>query len=183
MTHEETLYPIDLLDLPTRRRNALLTEGISTPEDLRRRSDVELLSIYDIGPVSLKEIKRQLVLWEHERQVEEEPEEEPTAARDPFPLLPARHVLHAAWLPGEPGRLFVWGEGAPLSEPGSRHHPFHVPPSELRVLLDDLIRGEAEEVTALAYLPTVGGCPQPSPQLIHDARADENDDARPALAG
>ncbi len=182
MTPEEVLYPIDLLDLPPRARNALLTEGISTPEDLRRRGDAELLSIYGIGPVSLKEIKKRLVWWEHEEQPEKDPDEAPGAARDPFPLLPARHVLHAAWLPGEPGRVFVWGEGAPLSEPGSRHHPFHVPPSELRVLLADLIRGVAEEVTALAYLPTVGGRPQPSPQLIHDWRDDENDDDRPALA-
>ena len=52
MTQNDILHPIDLLDLPTRTRNALVREGITTPEDLRRRTDEELLGIYGIGPVS-----------------------------------------------------------------------------------------------------------------------------------
>ena len=115
MTEERTIYPIDLLDLSTRARNVLVEAGLTTPEDMKRHSDEELLDLYGFGSASLREVKQRLTWWEQEQQPEE-PEEPPAAERDPLPLLPGRRVLHAAWLPGELGRLFLWGEGAPLDD-------------------------------------------------------------------
>ncbi len=172
MSEEDTLYPIDLLDLPTRTRNALVREGLTTPEDLLRREDEELLSVHGIGSVSLKQVKKQLALWEQEHQREEEPSDAPELERDPFPLLPGRCVLHAAWLPGSPGRLFLWGEGEPLASPAPGAHPFHVPPDDLRDLLGDLIPAAAEAAAVLAHLPVEEGEPQASPQLMRERRVD-----------
>jgi len=174
MSGDDTLYPIDLLDLPTRARNALVEAGLTTPQDLMRRSDEELLAIHGIGPASLKAVHIRLGLWK-EQQSEEEAEEPPPAQRDPLPLLPGRRVLHAAWLPDSSGRLLLWAEGAPLSDPASHHHPFHVPASALRDLLTDLIPEEAEEMWARVHLPAVDGGPQASPQLIRDRDADAAD--------
>ena len=177
MTENDILHPVDLLDLPPRTRNALVREGITTPEDLRHRTDEGLLSIYGIGPVSFKQIKKALMLWERERQAVEQTDQAASPDRDPISLLPGRNVMHAAWVPGEPGQLFLWGEGARLAEPAVGHHPFHVPPSLLQDLLGDLVPKGTEATTAMARLPTLGEAPQPSPQLIPDWRVDKDDQA------
>jgi len=186
------MYPIDALDLPTRARNALVRAGLTTPSDLAERSDEELLSLHGFGPGSLEQVRGRLAAWERERQPEQTEPEEPVAeekpGRDAFPLLPGRRVLHAAWLPDSPGRLFLWGEG-PALPPRPEHashmpsHPFHIPPAELRAelraalrdALPDLIPDTAEEAHALARLPAVCHAPQPGPQLIQEEFTDEAD--------
>ena len=182
------MYPIDALDLPTRARNALVRAGLTTPSDLVERSDEELLALHGFGPGSLEQVRERLSAWERERQPEQTEPEEPVAeekpGRDAFPLLPGRRVLHAAWLPDSPGRLFLWGEGPalpPRPEIASHvpFHPFQIPPAELRAVLrdalPDLIPDIAEEAHALARLPTVGHAPQPGPQLIQEEFMDEAD--------
>ncbi len=180
MTEEHTIYPIDLLDLSTRARNVLVEAGLTTPEDVKRRSDEELLDLYGFGTVSLREVKQRLEWWEQEQQPEE-PEEPQDVGRELLPLLPGRRVLHAAWLPGEPGRLFLWGEGAPLADADSRDHPFYVPPTELRDLWPDLIPEATEEISALIRLPDLEKRPQASPQLIRERRGIEPDDTPETL--
>jgi SNF2 family DNA or RNA helicase len=185
MTEQHVIYPIDLLDLPSRARNVLMEAGLTTPEDLTRRSDEELLALRGFGPSSLKQVRKRLAVWEQEHQAEEEVQEEQEPRRDPFPLLPGRQVLHAAWLPGRTGRLFLWAEGEPLrnGDPGLKaeasdleiRHPFHVPPSLLRDTLSALIPETASEASALAYLPGSDDHPQPSPQLIRHRLADGPD--------
>jgi SNF2 family DNA or RNA helicase len=183
VTEESVIYPIDLLDLPSRVRNVLVKAGLTTPEDLMRRSDEELLALHGFGPGSLKQVRKRLVVWEQEHQAEAEAKEEHKPESDPFPLLPGRWVLHAAWLPAPVGRLFLWGEGEP--PPGGDtgvkpqtsdlrpRHPFHAPPPVLCGLLPHLIPVTAEEVSAIAYLPVSDHSPQPSPQLIRHGFADE----------
>jgi SNF2 family DNA or RNA helicase len=183
MTEEHVIHPIDLLDLPSRARNVLLEAGLKTPEDLMRRSDEELLALYGFGQGSLRQVRKRLTVWEQEHRAEEETAEELEPRRDPFPLLPGRRVLHATWLPGPTGHLFLWAEGEPihgddlgLKAEGSgleSMHPFHVPPSTLRDTLPTLIPEVAREASALAYLPVSHDHPQPSPQLILDRLTDE----------
>jgi len=188
-------YPIDGLNLPTRTRNVLVRAGITTPEELTARSDVELLLLRGFGPTSLAQVREQLAAWERERQPDElvpgkEPGEEPGAGdesgdeygRDDLALLPGRQVLHATWLPGSPGHLFLWGEGNPCSpairilQPPTSTHPFHIPPAALRDALPGLVPDVAEKAHALARLPATGHTPQPSPQLIRDFLAEEPGD-------
>jgi SNF2 family DNA or RNA helicase len=176
------IYPIDSLELSIRARNALVRAGLTTPSDLAERSDEELLALRGFGPGSLEQVRERLAAREQERQPEEE--KEPIATdelgRDVFPLLPGRRVLHAAWLPGSPGRLFLWGEGKALPPhpeyaPQTPLHPFHISPTALRDALPDLIPDTAAGAYALARLPAVGHSPQPSPQLIWEEFADEAD--------
>ncbi len=186
MADGRAIYPIDSLDLSTRARNALVRAGLTTPADLAGRSDEELLALRGFGKSSLEQIRGQLAAWERERQPEKMEEQEEFVAedepgRDAFPLLPGRRVLHAAWLPGLPGRLFLWGEGQPLFPPISHStdvqtlHPFHIPPATLRDALSDLIPVVVEKAHTLARLPTIGPHPQSSPQLICERLDDETD--------
>jgi len=176
--------PIDALNLPTRARNALVQAGITTPEDVATRSDVELLALRSFGPTSLAQVRERLAAWGRERQLDQAaaPEAEPAAGggqeHDDFPLLPGRRVLHATWLAGPPGRLFLWGEGEPLPPrrgraPRTPLHPFHVPPAALRDALPSPIPDTAAEARALARLPVTDHGPQPSPQLIRDYLAEK----------
>ncbi len=181
MTDEPTIYPIDLLDLPTRVRNALIRAGLTTPDGLMRCEDAELLTVSGIGPVSLKQVRKRLALWEQEHRPAEEAKDADRAPRDPFPLLRGQRVLHAAWLPGAQGQLLLWGEGERLSSPGPRGHPFHVPPSVLRDILPDGIPAKVREVSAVARLPVVDGLPQSSPQLICDRRGAQPEAAPQSL--
>jgi SNF2 family DNA or RNA helicase len=206
MTNLRTPYPIDALNLPARARNALVRAGVKTPEDVDARSDLELLALRGFGPKSLAQVRERLAAWERERQPEEAvPGEEPGAGPDTgdeygdehghelLTLLPGRRVLHATWLPGPPGHLFIWGEGKPPSpatrdlQPGTCNpqsaisnlqspisiHPSHAPPAALRDALPGLIPDAAEETCALARLPATDHTPQPSPQLIRDFLAEE----------
>jgi hypothetical protein len=181
-------YPIDELDLPTRTRNALVRAGLTTPEDLAAHSDAELLLLRGIGPTGLAQVRERLAAWERERPADElalaegpgaEPDDGDTTGLGAPALLPGRQVLHATWLPGPPGRLFLWGEGKPLPlaicNPQSAicTHPFHVPPAALRDALPDLTPADVDEAWTLAHLPATGGGPQPSPQLIRDFLAEE----------
>ncbi len=181
-------YPIDELDLPTRTRNALVRAGLTTPEDLAAHSDAELLLLRGIGPTGLAQVRERLAAWERERPADElalaegpcaEPDDGDTTGLGAPALLPGRQVLHATWLPGPPGRLFLWGEGEPLPpaicNPQSAicTHPFHVPPAALRDALPDLPLADADEVWTLAHLPATERNPQPSPQLIQDFLAEE----------
>ncbi|MBL7062715.1 MAG: ATP-dependent helicase [Anaerolineae bacterium] len=177
--------PIDALNLPARARNALVQAGITTPEDVATRSDVELLALRGFGPTSLAQVRERLAAWGRERQPDQAaaPEAVPAAGggqeHDDFPLLPGRRVLHATWLAGPPGRLFLWGEGEPLPPrrgraPRTPLHPFHVPPAALRDALPGLmIPDTAAETRALARLPVTDHGLQPSPQLIRDYLAEK----------
>jgi len=182
-----TRHPIDALNLPPRARNALVRAGITTLEDLVARSDVELLALRGLGSTSLAQVRERLATWEREQQPDEAvPKEELSAGdesgdeygRELLALLPGRRVLHATWLPGPPGHLFLWGEGKPLPPrrgraPRTPSHPFHTPPAALRDALPNLIPDAAAEARALARLPTTDHTPQPSPQLIRDLLAEE----------
>jgi len=191
---------LDALNLPTRARNALVRAGITTLEDLLACSDVHLLALRGFGPTSLAQVRGRLAAWEQERgpdraAAETELDEEAAAAEPEtggdgeipsFSLLPGRQVLHATWIPGPPGYLFLWGEGTPLPpatsnlhppssilHPPFSIHPFHVPSAALRDALPGLIPGAAMEVQALVRLPATGSNPQPSPQLIRDFLAED----------
>jgi len=84
-------------------------------------------------------------------------------------------VLHAAWEPGpQPGGvgLAVWAEDpSPAGPPAARRrrvtdpavHPFAVPAA----VLEGLLGGRGGD--AVRVLPTVGGAPGPSPELVRDA--------------
>jgi len=168
-----------VLNLPPRAWNALMRAGITTVEELAACSDAELLGLRGFGLTSLAEVRERLAAWKQERQPDEErSREEPAAGdeggADALVLLPGRRVLHATWLPGPPGRLFVWGEGKPLTPPPAiGHHPFHVPPAALRDALPGLIPADVGEAQALAHLPASARGPQLSPQLIRDFLAEE----------
>jgi len=177
-------YPIDALNLPTRARNALVRAGITTVEELAARSDEELLALRGFGPAGLAQVRERLAAWEREHQPDEaSPKAEPAAGdapgHDPIALMPGRQVLHATWLPGTPGCLFLWGEGKPpspairYSQSAICYHPFQLLPAALRDTLPGLIPSDADEAQALARLPASGHAPQPSPQLIRDFLAEE----------
>ncbi len=92
-------------------------------------------------------------------------------------------VVHGCWLPGrmhghtaEPGRLGVWGEdssgpAAPPRRPGRRPrvqpHPFAAAQEDLAEVLDPAAL-KATVSTATLTLPTRGGGPIASPQLVRD---------------
>ena len=184
VTDPRATYPIDTLGLSTRARNALVRAGITTVEALAARSDAELLVLRGFGPTSLAQVRERLAAWEREHRpatgmpAEEARAEESREGGDALASLPGRRVLHATWLPGSPGRLFLWGEGEPLPPrrgrtPKTPPHPFHVPPAALRDALPGLIPAAADEARVLASLPAVGNDPQPSPQLIRDFLAEE----------
>ena len=124
MAGKRLQYPIDALELSTRARNALVRAGLTTPEDLAARSDLDLLALRGFGPSSLEELRERLAAWKPEIQPIEDAaaevpgeEDEPADETDyePLTLLPGRRVLHATWFPGSPGHLFLWGEGQPRS--------------------------------------------------------------------
>jgi len=206
-------YPIDALNLSTRARNALVRAGITTVEDLAARSDVELLLLRGFGPTSLAEVQERLAVWKQEHPPDEvvlaeEPATRPDESEEEYEsnvlaLLPGRQVLHATWLPGSPGCLFLWGEGKPLPttmrspqpeisnlqsptadpRPPTANlqsliptHPFHVPPAVLRDLLPGVLPADAGELQALARLPATGSTLQSSPQLIRDLLAGPTDE-------
>jgi len=194
MVNRRAQYSIDVLHLPTRARNALVRAGITTPEELVTSSDAKLLALRSFGPTSLAQVRERLVAWQQERQPEGAgPEEEPGDgdapedghAGDDIALLPGRRVLHATWLPGSPGCLFLWGEAKSLppavcnqrpqrsAQAVIRSHPFHAPPAALRDALPGLVPDAAQDAWALVSLPTTGHAPQPSPQLIRDFLAEE----------
>ncbi len=109
------MITIDVLGLPTRARNALLRAGITTVENLTARSDAELLRLRGFGSTSLAQVRENLAAWGRERPPDTvSPETAPAAEHEhehePIALLPGRQVLHATWLPGSPGHLFLWGE-------------------------------------------------------------------------
>jgi len=54
------LAPIEDLQLPVRAYNSLRREGIHTVRDLSSRSEAELLTIQNLGPQSIGEIKQKL---------------------------------------------------------------------------------------------------------------------------
>ncbi len=200
-------YPIDVLNLPTRVRNTLVRAGITTLEDLLAHSDIELLALRGFGPTSLAQVRERLAAWEREHQPEPEkaaPTEPPGAILDAEPsagyeveqdtiaLLPGRQVLHATWMPGSPGHLFLWGESMLSSSskgstfeaqphPSATHnpqstirdHPFHMPPATLRDVLSGLIPPDVNATRTLIRLPAIGHTPQFSPQLIRDVFAEE----------
>jgi len=133
-------YPIDLLHLSTRTRNALVRANLTTPEELLALSEYELLSIRGLGPKSVAEILDCLRSWVKENSLsagvqtsqEEENglaldrtmEDEAEVGSEPnrqatYTLLslPGRYVLHAAWRgsrvgveTAQYGTLFLWGE-------------------------------------------------------------------------
>jgi len=180
-------HPIDALNLPTRARNALVRAGITTLENLVARSDLELLALRGFGSTSLAHVRERLAARERERQPDEAvPGEESGAGpddgdehrRELLTPLPGRQVLHATWIPGSPGHLFLWGEGEPLPPrkgraPKTPPHPFQLPPAVLRDALPGLIPADVDEARALAHLPATGCTPQPSPQLIRDFLAED----------
>jgi len=186
-------YPIDELNLPTRARNALVRGGVTSVEDLVAMSDADLLALRGFGATSLAQVRERLADWEPEHRPDEEvvleaPAEASQAVEEPegtpiyesLTLLPGRQVLHATWIPGSPGCLFLWAEGKPhsphtpqppppssiLHSSSSSPHPFHVPPSALPDTLPGLIHDVAGEACALIRLPATDQGPQPSPQLI-----------------
>ena len=59
-------YPIDVLNLSTRARNALIRADLTTPEDLLSLSEVDLLNIRGLGPKSVTEILDRLRDWYRE---------------------------------------------------------------------------------------------------------------------
>jgi uncharacterized protein len=54
------LHPIEDLQLPVRTFNSLRREGIHTVRDLSARSEADLLTIPDLGPQSVSDIKQKL---------------------------------------------------------------------------------------------------------------------------
>ncbi len=203
MSYLEETHSIDLLNLPTRARNALARAGITTVEDLAARDDDYLLSRRGFGATSLERVREQLAIWKREHPAPTPPDDGETApeaqganeeneARDTsesrrgetltLHLLPGRRVIHAGWLSGgdSPGRLFLWGEGA-AQEPAGQDaspspHPFQLPPETLRAGLPDLIPEAAQETHAIVRAPAVGDAPQPSPQLIRSVLWDREPD-------
>ena len=97
-------------------------------------------------------------------------------------------AVHACWLPpGPPTALAVWGEDSarpttPPRRPGRRPkvqpHPYAAAPDDLRVLLPPVARS-AGGTTAALTLPTRGGGPTASPELIRDEVETAQDDERP----
>ncbi len=96
-------------------------------------------------------------------------------------------ILHVTWLPQTdtaPARLALWGEVARSAVPrreskGSKRltlHPFSATPDELTSALP-LADLEAEPVTLVARLPTVGDEPQPSRPFLRENSAS----GKPAL--
>ncbi|WP_395728528.1 SNF2-related protein [Nakamurella sp.] len=90
-------------------------------------------------------------------------------------------VVHALWRPdpeGGPGRLALWAEDAtievPRRRPGRapkvRPHPFAAPHDRL---IDALGPARGKSTTLAVRLPTRGGRPVDSPQLVRD-RVDES---------
>lgn len=173
---ERVIYPLDLLELPPRVRNVLVQAGLTTPSDLAACSDEELLALPGLGPRSLNRVRERLAVWEQVRQMEQTEGSSGAgeSGGDVFPLLPGHRVLHAAWLPGAPGNLFLWGEGESLPRRRGRapkvpFHPFHLPPALLRDILPDSILDTAKEARVLALLPQLDGRnPRPSPQLVRE---------------
>ncbi len=173
-------YPLDALGLPNRVRNALLRAGITTPEELATQSEAELLALRGFGATALTAVQRQLAAWQSPSITAAAVESEavlPLQEPESEPALPrGRRVLHAGWLPGPPGQFFLWGEGEPQPSPTAGNaaspltpiptHPFHLPPTILWALLEGQLSGGATSERRRIYLPTVGGTPQPSPQLI-----------------
>jgi len=197
-------HSIDALKLPTRAHNALVRAGITTLEALVALSDAELLALRGFGQTSLAQVRGRLTAWKRKHPVELlsdhdvdesapgeapvlelEAESEDLYERDDLTLLPGRRVLHGAWLPDSPGKLFLWGEAtpapsrrpasaeAPSHPPAVRDHPFQLPLAELRDALPDVIPAAAEEIHAWARLPAADHIPQSSPQLIRDLLAEE----------
>ncbi len=170
-------HPIDALNLPARARNALVRAGITTLEELTALSDAELLALRGFGATSLAQVRERLAARAGEQTTA--PQAEPVPAAPPANGdLPGRQVLHATWLPGPPGHLFLWGEGEPLPPrrgraPKTVPHPFQLPSAALHDALPGLIPAHADEARALACLPATGRGPQPSPQLIRDFLAEE----------
>ncbi|MCX6026666.1 MAG: DEAD/DEAH box helicase [Chloroflexi bacterium] len=96
-------------------------------------------------------------------------------------------ILHAAWLPQTdtaPARLALWGEAARGAFPRRKSrvstrltlHPFTATTDELTSALP-LADLEAEPVTLVARLPTVGDEPQPSGPFLRENSAE----GKPAL--
>ena len=170
-------HPIDALNLPARARNALARVGITTLEELTALSDAELLALRGFGTTSLAQVRARLAARAGEQTAA--PQVEPVPAAPPANGdLPGRQVLHATWLPGPPGHLFLWGEGEPLPPrrgraPKTVPHPFQLPSAALHDALPGLIPADADEARALTCLPATGHGPQPSPQLIRDFLAEE----------
>ena len=114
MADGHTRHPIDTLNLPTRAHNALVRAGITTPQELAVRSDLQLLALRGFGPTSLAQVRERLAAWEREQQpdraaTEEKPPVGGELEHDALALLPGQRVFHATWLPGSPGHLFLEG--------------------------------------------------------------------------
>jgi hypothetical protein len=79
-------------------------------------------------------------------------------------------VVHGLWLAA--GRLCLWGEDSaaparparPGRAPRERPHPYAAPAEALRAVLP----GPATTGSVALHLPTAGGAPLPSPELIRD---------------
>ncbi|MCK4315307.1 MAG: hypothetical protein KAX24_06000, partial [Anaerolineae bacterium] len=170
-------HPIDALNLPARARNALARAGITTLEELTALSDAELLALRGFGATSLAQVRERLAARAGEQTAA--PQAEPVPAAPPANGdLPGRQVLHATWLLGPPGHLFLWSEGEPLPPrrgraPKTVPHPFQLPSAALHDALPGLIPADTDEARALACLPATSRGPQPSPQLIRDFLAEE----------
>ncbi len=172
-------HPIDRLDFPTRARNALVRAGITTPEEVLQLEDEGLLAIRGFGQTSLEQVRERMAVWEQDHvsagpQLEENLPAEPVPPPPPaFTLLPGRHVVHATWIPGSSGRLFVWGEGQRAGS-AEAEHPFSLSPEEIRTDFPSLLPTAAEAQRAVARLPRESETtPVPSPQLIHTALVEE----------
>ncbi len=96
-------------------------------------------------------------------------------------------VVHACWLVDAAGsRLGIWGEDStrptiPVRRPGRRPrtqpHPYAAVWPDLLALLP-LVPADAGHQTATLTLPTTGGGPVSSPELIRDETRTATDDVR-----
>ncbi len=95
-------------------------------------------------------------------------------------------VLHGCWLrgssPGQPGRFSYWAEDAsrPSTAPARagrppkvRDHPYALDSSELATALHTAGVGRMTPGELVLSLPTCGGGPLASPELVRDEIADE----------
>jgi SNF2-related domain/SNF2 Helicase protein/Helicase conserved C-terminal domain len=101
-------------------------------------------------------------------------------------------VVHACWLgpsTSRPGGLAIWGEDAsaptmpprrPGRQPRIQPHPYAASHAELVALLPPVAGKAAMETVALT-LPTRGGGPIASPELVRDEIGEVSGDLRPGL--
>jgi hypothetical protein len=101
-------------------------------------------------------------------------------------------VLHACWLggrPGMPGRFALWGESSALPAaaprgqgrpPKVRDHPYALSHGDLALRVSSTVALPADSAQLVLSLPTRGGGPLSSPELIRDELLTERGAVQPA---